>query len=175
MPRPRFAHPLALALFVVLAGAAAGAENGPYKVIFIPDALTLMAQSPDEDEPERIALRWLAAPPDGDPAAAEAVKALRALLPAGTMIKLVAPEAEPPRDRKGRLQAVVVIAADGTSVQESQLKAGWAGFAPDPSLMAEWKERLARAVETAKQARVGGWASDAAWLRAPAPAPAPTK
>jgi hypothetical protein len=171
MPRHRSAHPLALALIVALAGAAAGAESGPYKVIFIPDALTLMAQSPDEDEPERIALRWLAAPPDGDAAVAEAVKALRALLPAGTMIKLVAPEPEPPRDRKGRLQAQVVIAADGTSVQEAQLKSGWAALAPDATLVAELKDRFARAAETAKQARAGGWASDAAWLRAPTPKP----
>jgi endonuclease YncB( thermonuclease family) len=156
-----------------LAAGASGAELGPFKVVFIPDAATLAAQSPDEDEPERICLRWLTAPPEGDAAAAEALKALRALLPAGTMIKLITPEPEAQRDRKGRLLALVVTAANGVCVQEAQLKSGWAGFSPDATLMADWKERLASAAAAAKQAKVGAWAGEHAWLPDPAPAPKP--
>lgn len=173
-----------IVIATIMCSTAHAVETGPYKVLYVPDAQTVNVQSPDEDEPERVSLRWITLPEKGTTAAnainEEAVKALRVLLPAGTMITLVAPEKEVPRDKKGRLQALVVIKDGGVCVQDSVIRAGWALCGGLPETMKVWNDKLSQAASAAKEAHAGAWKLDETWMTtmggsASSATPAPVK
>jgi hypothetical protein len=119
-------------------------ETSVYRVVFHPGGLVINVQSPDEDEVDSVALRWITLPKTGAAEAeAAASKSLRDFLPPGTLVRLWAPEKDIPRDQKGRLQAVVVRDSDHRSAEEEGIARGFATFAPDASVTDEWRQRLA--------------------------------
>ena len=97
----------------------------------------------------------------------EAAAILRHLLPVGATATLWWPgdKADAPRDHYGRILAVV-IAADGTSAQEAQIRAGWSPVwrkYGNPSR--EWAGKLESAENEAKQSKAGAWGSAPKYMR----------
>lgn len=102
----------------------------------------------------------------------KAAEFLTKLLPVGTKVSLVGPAKELEKDRYQRILAVVFIptheglSGPPTIVQEAIIRAGWSPLWEKYGKVSfDWRPRLVKAQEEAKEAKAGAWGTDPKYMQ----------
>ena len=158
-------------LLLVVALAPILAQETPAEVSQVVDGDTIAVRLNGQET--RVRLLWIDTPEsrsnrhgEAKPEGVEAAKALRTLLPKGSVVRLWSPGESLEQDVYRRILAVVLLGSSGLdSAQEYQIRAGWSpiwkkyGAPPAP-----FADRFAAAEKSARESKAGGWGSIPQWM-----------